>query len=158
MRFVVATQSSNLNVRSGPGPSWPVVRRVGTAGSVDHQATGGGAGQRYRRKGLPLDVFGNRHVADRLSETLKEVYRQFGLKARLAGPVIGRIIHVMLKREDRRLAAGWTWEPPTFYERNYNQPGDSSARMARWVVAGESSEAPTAVAQAVAQAQPAAVG
>jgi hypothetical protein len=99
-------------------------------------------------------ALGNHQVAERLSKTLKEVYRQFGLKARLAGPVIGRIIHVMLKREDRRLASGWTWEPPTFYERNYNQPGDSSARMARWVVAGESSEAPTAVAQA----EPAAVG
>jgi hypothetical protein len=60
----------------------------------------------------------------------------------------------LIKREDRRLASGWTWEPPTFYERNYNQPGDSSAKMAQWVVAGEPSEAPTAAAQV----QPAAVG
>ena len=99
-------------------------------------------------------TLGNHHVADRLNESLKEVYSQFGLKARLAGPVIGRILHVLIKREDRRLASGWTWEPPTFYERNYNQPGDSSAEMARWVVAGEASAAPTASAQV----QPAAVG
>jgi len=76
---------------------------------------------------------GNDRVAQRLSETLKGVYRQFGLKARLAGPVFGRILYATLKREDRRLKAGWTWEPPTFYERNYQQPGDTTAKLAKWV-------------------------
>jgi len=98
------------------------------------------AGRKWFRK------IGNDQVAQRLSETLKDVYRQFGLKARLAGPVYGRIIHMLLKREDRRLKAGWTWEPPTFYERNYQEPGDTSAALARWVVADK---APAQAASAV---------
>lgn len=106
------------------------------------------AGRKWFRK------IGNDQVAQRLSETLKGIYREFGLKARLAGPVYGRIIHMLLKREDRRLKAGWTWEPPTFYERNYQQPGDSSAKMAQWVEPGKSSEPATVAAQAA----PAAVG
>jgi len=109
-------------------------------------------------------ALGNRQVAQRLDKTLKDIYRQFGLKARLAGPVVGRILHMMLKREDRRLASGWTWEPATFYERNYYKRGDSPAMMARWVAASEPSATATAAtaatvaATAVAQAQPAAVG
>lgn len=116
------------------------------------------AGRKWFRKR------GNRHVADRLNETLKDLYRQLGLKARLAGPVMGRILHMLIKREDRRLANGWTWEPPTFYERNYQQPGDTVAKMAQWVEPGEPSAevakaAPEpAVAAVVAQAKPAAVG
>ena len=60
---------------------------------------------------------------------------------------------MMLKREDRRLKAGWTWEPPTFYERNYQEPGDTSAQLARWV---EADKAPAKATSAV-KAEPAAV-
>ncbi len=54
---------------------------------------------------------------------LKDLYREFGWKARLAGLVGGRYVHAKMRKEEARLAAGWTYEPPTFYEQN-----DAAAR------------------------------
>ncbi|HOD80658.1 MAG: biotin synthase [Planctomycetes bacterium ADurb.Bin126] len=58
----------------------------------------------------------------RLTELLHELYREYGLVARLSAQVIGRIVLHKLRREDKRLRNGWTCEPPTFYERNYEDP------------------------------------
>jgi len=58
----------------------------------------------------------DRKLSEKISRILADVYREFGLKARLAGPLIGRYLSFTLKREDRRLRRGWTYEPPTFYE------------------------------------------
>lgn len=66
---------------------------------------------------------GNLPLAKRLDEALQDVYREVGLKARLSAAVIGRYVYSRLRREDKRLKAGWTCEPPTFYERNYEDPG-----------------------------------
>jgi hypothetical protein len=54
----------------------------------------------------------------KLSATLGELYREFGLKARLSGLFGGRYVLRRLKQEAKRLAQGWTYEPPTFYETN----------------------------------------
>jgi hypothetical protein len=54
----------------------------------------------------------------KLSRTLKEFYREFGLRSRLGAPVVGRYLGFMLRREERRLRDGWTYEPPTFREIN----------------------------------------
>jgi hypothetical protein len=50
----------------------------------------------------------------KIARVLKDLYREFGLKARIAGPLAGRYIRFMARREDRRLRRGWTYEPPTF--------------------------------------------
>lgn len=47
----------------------------------------------------------------------KEVEREFGLPTKLARSVIGPVLYFTSKWEDRRLAAGRTYEPPTFVER-----------------------------------------
>jgi radical SAM superfamily enzyme YgiQ (UPF0313 family) len=52
----------------------------------------------------------------KITRVLKDLYREFGLKARLAGPLAGRYIRFRLRREARRLRRGWTYEPPTFCE------------------------------------------
>ena len=57
----------------------------------------------------------------KITRILKDVYREFGLKSRLAVPLAGRYVHFRLRREDRRLRQGCTYEPPTFYEMA-NQP------------------------------------
>ncbi len=54
----------------------------------------------------------------KLSGTLNELYREFGLKSRLGAPVLGRYLEFMLRREDRRLRNGWVYEPPTFCDLN----------------------------------------
>jgi len=56
-------------------------------------------------------------IQQKLRATLQELYDCFGWRARLmalASPIIGKKIRV----EAKRLANGWTYEPPTFYERN----------------------------------------
>ncbi len=57
-------------------------------------------------------------VSARITHTLKDIYREFGLKSRLAASIIGRYVRFAMTREDRRLREGLTYEPPTFYEMN----------------------------------------
>ena len=49
-------------------------------------------------------------------DLLEDIYREFGLKSRLAAPLVGRWILYNLHKEQKRLRAGLTYEPPTFYE------------------------------------------
>jgi len=55
-------------------------------------------------------------LAGRLASLQAGLAQEFGLKARLAGPLLGRVVLWSMRREDRRLRRGWTYEPPTFYE------------------------------------------
>ncbi|MEJ2659127.1 MAG: cobalamin-dependent protein [Desulfobacteraceae bacterium] len=56
-------------------------------------------------------------MADKMDKLLKDLYKAFGLKARLCAPVVGRYLGVTMRREERRLANGWTYEPQTHYEK-----------------------------------------
>jgi hypothetical protein len=49
----------------------------------------------------------------------RELYDEFGWKARAAAALAGPYLLWKLHREQRRLARGWTYEPPTFYETNF---------------------------------------
>ncbi len=60
----------------------------------------------------------NPTVREKMDALLKNIYREHGLKARLAAPLLGRFFHHMLTREQKRLDNGQTYEPPTFYEHN----------------------------------------
>lgn len=60
----------------------------------------------------------NALLSKKIKEVLREIHREFGLKSRLAAPIVGRFIRFMIRRENRRLRRGWTFEPPTFYEKN----------------------------------------
>ncbi len=61
----------------------------------------------------------NKLVHDKLSKMLKDVYGEFGLKARLVAPVIGRLLLHKIRKEEQRLAEGWTCEPSTYYIKNF---------------------------------------
>lgn len=54
----------------------------------------------------------------KLKDLLKRLYAEFGWKTRLFAMLAGRFIYVMLKREEKRLAHGWSYEPDSFYEKN----------------------------------------
>ena len=56
----------------------------------------------------------------KLSNLLGELYREFGIKARISGWLGGRYVLRRLIQEARRLSQGWTYEPPTFYETNFH--------------------------------------
>lgn len=57
-------------------------------------------------------------MAGQINSLLNDLYKALGLKARLTAPLVGRFLTFMLKREQRRLAGNWTYEPPTFYEKS----------------------------------------
>jgi biotin synthase-like enzyme len=54
----------------------------------------------------------------RINRVLREIYAEFGIGTRLAAAVIGSYLSFTLKRENRRLENGWTYETPSFYEKN----------------------------------------
>ena len=58
----------------------------------------------------------NPKIVEKMTNLLNDIYREFGLKARLAAPVLGRILIYFLRKEDKRLKQGKTYEPPTFYD------------------------------------------
>ncbi|MEI6125999.1 MAG: cobalamin-dependent protein, partial [Pseudomonadota bacterium] len=60
----------------------------------------------------------NTLLHEKINTTLQDLYREFGLKARLIAPIIGSIVHLSMKKEAQRLASGWTYEPPIIYEKN----------------------------------------
>jgi len=50
---------------------------------------------------------------------LKDIYAAFGWKTKLIAPLFGIYILITLKKEEeRRLSAGWVYEPSCFYEKN----------------------------------------
>jgi radical SAM superfamily enzyme YgiQ (UPF0313 family) len=60
----------------------------------------------------------NQRLFEKLTALLHDIYREFGWLPRLTAPLIGRFLYFTLKREEKRLAHGWTYEPQTFCEKN----------------------------------------
>ena len=56
----------------------------------------------------------------KMSDLLRELHREFGLKSRLMSLLGGWYVLRKLRREERLLNAGMTLEPPTFYEKESN--------------------------------------
>jgi radical SAM superfamily enzyme YgiQ (UPF0313 family) len=59
----------------------------------------------------------NRSVSERIHGLRREVEKEFPVAARLTAAVLGPILLWSARREEKRLAAGRTYEPPTFVER-----------------------------------------
>jgi radical SAM superfamily enzyme YgiQ (UPF0313 family) len=60
----------------------------------------------------------NRSVSDEIGALRQEVEKEFGMASRVAARVGGPLLLWTVRREERRLAAGRTYEPPTFLERS----------------------------------------
>ena len=56
-------------------------------------------------------------VSARIRALRAEVEKEFGFTARFSARSLGPILLWTIKREERRLARGQTYEPPTFCER-----------------------------------------
>jgi hypothetical protein len=69
----------------------------------------------------------------KMAALLKELIKEFGWKARLASLAGGPYVFWKLLREEKRLATGWTYEPPTFYEKN-EACQNASASPCRYVM------------------------
>jgi len=69
----------------------------------------GGTRSYYRR---------NPGLHARMTRLLKDMNREFGWRSRLWAMLGGFYVLWKIRQEERRLASGWTYEPPTFYEVN----------------------------------------
>jgi len=59
----------------------------------------------------------NKDVSRQIRELRREIAKEFGLASRVAANVVGPVLLWTTRREDRRLARGVTYEPPTILER-----------------------------------------
>jgi len=60
---------------------------------------------------------GNDQVAAKIRTLRKEIAREFGLVSRLVTAALGPVLLWSARREEKRLAAGWTYEPKPIVER-----------------------------------------
>jgi radical SAM superfamily enzyme YgiQ (UPF0313 family) len=61
----------------------------------------------------------NRSVSEKIHKLRREVEKEFPVIARLTAASLGPVLLWSTRRETRRLAAGQTYEPPTFLERTH---------------------------------------
>jgi radical SAM superfamily enzyme YgiQ (UPF0313 family) len=54
----------------------------------------------------------------KMDRILRDLNAEFGWTSRLAAAFAGPYVLWKIRGEEKRLAGGWTYEPPTFYERN----------------------------------------
>ena len=60
----------------------------------------------------------NRAVSERIRDLRREVEREFGVVAKVTANLMGPALLWTTRREEKRLAAGKTYEPPTIVERS----------------------------------------
>ena len=60
----------------------------------------------------------NKNMREKMSSLLREISEEFGWKTKVMAPIVGRVILARIKREAKRLADGWTYEPAMIYEKN----------------------------------------
>jgi hypothetical protein len=86
-----------------------------------------------------------------LNALLDELHNLFGWVSRLAAPVVGRYLYHMLRRQESMLQKGWTYEPPTFYEKN-RVDGPRNAILIKSVLATSCSNSAPAPGSSIRQA------
>ena len=59
----------------------------------------------------------NRGVSEKIHKLRRDVEKEFPVVARLTAAGLGPILLLSTRREEKRLASGHTYEPPTFIER-----------------------------------------
>ncbi len=61
-------------------------------------------------------------VADKVKSVRAALDEEFGLRSKLVAPIGGRVVRHLLRREEKRLNAGWTYQPRTFVEKRHWEP------------------------------------
>jgi hypothetical protein len=76
----------------------------------------------------------NKPLVAKLDAVLREIHAEFGIFSRLVTPILGRVVLRALRREQKRIDSGKTFEPPTFYESNFDPPVNArhDLRKQKW--------------------------
>jgi radical SAM superfamily enzyme YgiQ (UPF0313 family) len=61
---------------------------------------------------------GNERMAKKMEELFESLCREFGWTTRIFAALAGRYLYYAVKKEEKRIAEGWTYEPRSFYEKN----------------------------------------
>ena len=83
---------------------------------------------RGRRRGEALLPQQSGDARQDVGAAARRLHAEFGWKSRLSSALGGRWVLRKIRKEEKRLAAGWTYEPPTFYERNAAVTGSAGGR------------------------------
>jgi hypothetical protein len=110
VRVVRTTLAGWQRYKNHPDPR--IRRRFewGNAGMATTYAAMVAATRRYYRRDPAMRA--------KVSGLLGDLFGEFGWASRLFAAVGGPFVHWTVRREQRRLSRGWTYEPPTFYEHN----------------------------------------
>ncbi len=82
----------------------------------------------------------------KMSGLLDALCREFGWKARIYGELGGRWLLRQIRKEQARLEAGWTYEPPTFYERNAAVQDNPDAQLCQSTIPFDHQTPPATIA------------
>jgi hypothetical protein len=63
---------------------------------------------------------------------LRDIHAEFGWKSRIFSSIGGLYTRWKIRQEEKRLAAGWTYEPTTWYERNAAVTDRPEAALGRY--------------------------
>jgi hypothetical protein len=94
------------------------------------------------------------HMHKESARLLNALYDEFGLKTRIIAEIRGPVFYLLMKREQKKLANGWTYEPPTSYKKNTaawsleqtDKDDIKNGRKTAWVVPiKESAEVTTSI-------------
>jgi hypothetical protein len=108
-------------------------------------------------KGIRLYYRKNTAIRAKMSAILKDLHSEFGFKSQFFSAMGGRYVLRKIRKEEKRLAAGWTYEPPTFYEKNKWAGDRTITALCRFVTPRILKPLATA-ASASEQREPVAVG
>jgi hypothetical protein len=61
---------------------------------------------------------GDQRITEKMDVLLNRLCQEFGWTTRIFAALSGRYFYHTLKKEEKRLANGWTYEPHSFYEKN----------------------------------------
>ncbi|MFZ1934717.1 MAG: cobalamin-dependent protein [Thermoguttaceae bacterium] len=68
----------------------------------------------------------------KMSALLRELHAEFGWKSRVCSAIASRWLLGRVRKEEKRLAEGFNYEPQTFYERNAAVTDLPQAELCRW--------------------------
>jgi len=103
--------------------------------------------------GAKLYYRDNPQMYAKMSALLRELHAEFGWKSRLCSAIGGRWVLRQIRKEEKRLAEGFSYEPPTLYERNEAVVDRPEVPLCRWAEPIAPPAKPTVGAQQPAHAR-----
>ncbi|MCK5114467.1 MAG: cobalamin-dependent protein [Phycisphaerae bacterium] len=85
----------------------------------------------------------NTKIRKKMFRILQDIHHEFGFKSRFFAAVGGLFLLWKIRREEKHLTKGRTFEPPTFYEKNSAAGGKPGDDLCNFVASGVESKAAT---------------